>query len=120
MPYQTDKQWGEQFENEFEHTETCRLARHEYSTEDCTCELKDIKQFISDLRKADRENFNKDMLKKLKELDIQDSGIEVECGSPRDVPEEVYANLEGFKQGYTVCLNEVKKLFIDIDYLKSL
>lgn len=56
----------------------------------------------------------KDILKALKALEIDGSGVDVvDQPSPEEL-DRLYNELDYFKQGYTVCLNEVKKLILKL------
>ena len=55
-----------------------------------------------------------ELLKALKALEIDGSGIDnIDQASPDEV-ERLLNEIDYFKQGYTVCLNEVKKLILSL------
>lgn len=54
------------------------------------------------------------ILKLLKKMEIEESGIEVIGGNLTDVPTEVYSDLQQFKDGWTACLNEIKQAVLNL------
>jgi hypothetical protein len=73
MKYLTDKEVNEGFDKEFGHSETCHNQKLEDYFNDlsdyCYCQKKEIKSFISTLRKNDLEAIKKALIEQAEPYD---------------------------------------------------
>jgi hypothetical protein len=73
-------------------------------------ENEDAKDFIRNFVDIKVLEAKLKMVERLKEIDVERAGFSVTGGNLTDVPPEVFEDMKQFRDGYLVCLRQVRKI----------